>query len=471
MPQQPLPVASYTLPSRQASSARLVNCYAEQAPKDAGKQAAILRRAPGIRDWCTISTEVSAAIRGGGVMAGVPYVVSGTTVYSIAADGIETALTGTPVAGSGRVICETNGTDLVIVVPGTTLAYSTQGSTVAQITDPDFLAWGAIDVAFLDGYLAFVAPDSQLIFNSGLNALTFNGLDVASVEGAPDMLAGIIANNRELFLPGTSSAEIWYNAANPAGSPFQRSPAGFLMYGIAAPLAKANQDNSVFWLANDRTIRRLSTASPVKVSQYGVDSVIARLPVVEDAFCNTYTIDGHMQVAFTFPNASRCFVFDCSTNEWHERESLGYGHWRPAVVLEAYGMTICGDSFSGRVGIMDPDTHEEWGEPQRVAWRYQSISGQGKRISHLNFELAVNTGSGLPTGQGSNPLATLKLSNDGGMTFQSMPTMSLGATGKYETRVLWWQLGLAYERVYEIEITDPVPLFAFDTYIDATPAG
>jgi hypothetical protein len=35
-------------------------------------------------------------------------------------------------------------------------------------------------------------------------------------------------------------------------------------------------------------------------------------------------------------------------------------------------------------------------------------------------------------------------------------------------RVVWWRLGSSYDRVYRVDVTDPVPLFVVDTQLDAT---
>lgn len=462
--QLPLPIASYKLPSPAASSSRLINCYAEPAPKDSPKGRAILRRAPGIRDWCEVSGDVS--VRGGTVMGGVLYAVIGTSVYSIDQDGVETALTGT-VPGSERVRVATNGTTFVIVRPTDNTGYSCDGATVSQIVDGTFTGWGAADVDTLDGYYVFRRPSSQQFFNSGINALTFSALDFTSADGKPDNLAGLIADHRELFLPGTESYELWYNAARSPGSPFARSPSGFGEIGCGASYSLGKQDNSVFWLANDKTFRALRGASPEKVSQFGVDAAVERLSRIDDCFALPYTLEGHPQIAFTFPFANRTMVYDCATKEWHDRESLGIGRWRANCVFQAYGYTLVGDSESGNIGILDPTTHEEWGDPQRVEWMYQAVYAERNRASHRRFELVLNTGDGVTTGQGQNPLATLKVSDDGGKTFRAFPTRSLGAIGKYKTRAQWWNLGSSRERVYKVEVTDPVPLYVADTQIEA----
>lgn len=465
--QLPLPIASYRLPSPAASSALLVNCYAQVAPPDSPKGRVILRRAPGIRPWCEVAGD-SIAVRGAIVMNDVLYALIGTTVYSIDQNGAATALSGS-VPGSERVRMATNGTSFVIVRPTNNLAYSSDGSTVSQITDGTFLGWGAADVDILDGFYVFRRPDSNQVFNSGLNALTFNGLDFTSFDAAPGDLNGLIVDNREIIGTKVSSTELWYNAGRSPGSPFARSPQGFREIGSAASYSLGKQDNSVFWLANDRTFRRMSQSSQ-KVSQPGIEAMLERLPRIDDCFALPYTVEGHLQIAWTFPFANRTIVYDCTTDQWHDRESLGLGRWRANLIVRAYGQQLVGDSQSGRIGILDPDTHEEWGEPQRVEWTYQPVYGENRRVSHQRFELVLNVGSGVTSGQGQNPLATLKISDDGGNTFRALPTRSLGEIGKYKTTVDWWKLGSAKQRVYRVEITDPVPLYIADTQVLATGA-
>ena len=79
----PLPIATYRHVSPRASSARLVNVYAEQAPQDGQKAPALLRRSPGITTLATIG---DGPIRGATVMGGVPYIVSGDEMFSFDED-------------------------------------------------------------------------------------------------------------------------------------------------------------------------------------------------------------------------------------------------------------------------------------------------------------------------------------------------------------------------------------------------
>jgi hypothetical protein len=205
-----------------------------------------------------------------------------------------------------------------------------------------------------------------------------------------------------------------------------------------------------------------------RISQYGVEAEIERMAQTSDAFGMSYTMDGHTFYVLQFPNAGRTFLYDLTTGEWCERDSLGYGAWRANVVIRAFGNVIVGDSQSGKVGILDPDLFTEWGEPQRASWQYQGVYGDNNRVSHHRFEIVLNGGKGLAVGQGSNPLATLFVSDDGGNAFTAQPTRELGKVGQYMKRVVWWRLGSSYDRVYRVDVTDPVPLFVVDTQLDAT---
>jgi len=465
----PLPIGSYKLPVPGASTRVLLNCYAQEAPPEKPNEEPVtLIRAPGI---AAFGDTAQAEVRGFTQLGDTLFTVAGSKLCSVSSGGTVTLLTGAAISGNGPVRVENNGTDIV-VTPGNGDGFTSDGSTVAQITDPDFTTdGGGADVVFLDQYFVFRRPGTARFFNSGLNDTTFNALDIATAEGAPGALNGLIANNRELILTKEKSIERWYDAENSPGSPFSRSPNGFYEIGCRAGESLANQDNSVAMLANDLTFRRLTDIWR-RISNHGVESVLQRMEVTSDCFALPYSQEGHLFVAFTFRNAGRTFVVDFTTGEWHERDSIidtvNIGRWRPQCIIQAYGKQIVGDSASGKLGILDPDTHEEWGEPQRMSWTYQPVVAQRRLVSHRRFELGLSAGQGTATGQGENPLATLFVSDDGGNVYRARPVRSVGRLGEYRKRVQWYNLGSSEQRVYRVDITDPIRMFIIDTQLDAT---
>lgn len=465
----PLPVGSYRLPAPDASCRRLVNCYAQKAPPERPKnQPVILVRAPGIAPFADTN---EMEVRGLITMGGTLYACAGDKLYSVSESGTVTALTGDSITGNGPVRMSTNGTHIAIT-PGNGDGFTSDGSTVSKIADATFNDGdGGADPVFLDGYLVFRRRNSAQFFNTGINSIAFNALDVASAEAYPGNLVALQVNNRELILLKADSTELWYNAGNPEGSPFARSPGGTREApGCAASMSVVNQDNAPVMLASDRTFRRLGAVWE-RISQHGIESVLQRMSNVSDCYALPYTQEGHTFVAFTLPNAGRTLVIDFTTGEWHERESrintVSIGRWRPSCIVQAYGQQIVGDSQSGKLGVLDPDTHEEWGEPQVVSWTYQPVYADRNRVSHLRLEIGIAAGRGLITGQGSDPLLTLHVSDDGGNTWRARPVRSLGKIGEYRKRVQYWNLGSSRERVYRCEVSDPIRLFVLDTQIEA----
>jgi hypothetical protein len=371
--------------------------------------------------------------------------------------GVATALATIP--GGARVSMADNGSDLVTVDPGTTGIYAYNAGLTT-------LADNAIKVGYLDGYFVFLRPGTRQVFNSGINAVTLDALDVFSAEATSGALLGLLVDGAEIILTKDTAVEVWYDAANDTGSPFSRSPDGRIKLGTAAGESLCQQDNSSFWLGNDKTFRRLQSTTPTKISNFGIDSQIERLATIADCFGFDYSLDGHLYVCWTFPSVGRTFCYDCATEEWHERGSYGLGRWRANCTVNAYGMQLVGDSLSGKIGVLDPDVFTEWGQTQVCEWDYQLVAAQGNRLSHRRFELGINTGDGTLTGQGSAPVATLMISDDGGRTYRIKPTRSLGAMGQYTKRVHWENLGTARQRGYRIQVSDPVPLFAVDTQLE-----
>lgn len=470
MAAKPLPLGSYQLPAPAAACRRLLNCYVQQAPPEQFRgDPAIICRAPGISDFAEVDGE-GLSVRGFGLLGGLVYAVVNSSVYRVAADGTLTNLTGTGVSGTGPVRIAAQQ-DTLVITPGNGTGYATDGGPVQQIVDPDFTAGGGgADPVYLDGYINFRRPGTPSFFNSGIEDLTFNALDIGSANGQPGNIVGQIVNNRELVLVKERSTELWYNAANAVGTPFSRSPDGFKELGCAASLSLCAQDNSPLMLASDLTFRRLQGVWQ-RISQHGIESVLQRMTNRSDCLALPYEQEGHLFVAFTFAFEGRTLVVDLTTGEWHERTSqlddgTSLGAWRPQCIISAYGKTIVGDRISGRIGYLDPDTHEEWGHPQVVSWTYAPVYAAGLRASHRRIEFGFTGGQGTATGQGENPKFTLFVSDDGGNLWRARSTKELGRMGDYQKVLAYDNLGESKNRVYRGQMSDPVRLFVLDTQLD-----
>lgn len=350
-----------------------------------------------------------------------------------------------------------------IVVVNTPNAYYYDGTTFGQITDADFTSRGATDVEYLDNWLLFIEPNSGRFFGADLGTATdFDALNFATAEGAPDNLVGMKVDHRQVILFGEKSFEIWENTGI-AGFPFERAINGFGELGCLNGRTVAKQDNSVYWLASDYTVRRLEGVTPVRVSQHSIEQQLQSATISEGKAW-TYAQEGHLFYVLIFPEMT--LVLDVTTGEWHNRETYGYTYWQAKAHVQAFNKEYVGSSLTNKIGYLNTTDYDEWGDTQVMTMTYQPIYAEGARAFHDRLELIMETGVGLSTGQGSNPTVMLAYSDDGGITWTNLPTRSAGAIGQYRWRVVWHRLGSSRMRVYRASISDPVKIAITDTLIE-----
>jgi hypothetical protein len=100
--------------------------------------------------------------------------------------------------------------------------------------------------------------------------------------------------------------------------------------------------------------------------------------------------------------------------------------------------------------------------------RAPHLADEQVRIRHDAFQLDLEAGKGLTTGQGSDPELMLRFSDDGGHTWSQEYRVSAGPKGEYRKRAIWRRLGTSRDRVYEITISDPIKVAWLDAYLTLT---
>jgi hypothetical protein len=463
----PILGSSYVARSVNAADNRMVNLFPEVIP-EGGKEPGFLNRAPGLKFLQTVGSGPIRALWSRQTSNNNFYVVSGMEVYRVFDLNGTPELIGT-VSGTGPVSIADNGTQIFFACNGPSYIYNQQTRVFAPITDPDFP--GAVTVGYLDGYFVFNEPNSQRIWvTSLLDGTSVDPLDFASAEGSPDGLVAINVDHREAWLFGTDSVEVWYDAGG-ADFPLQRIQGAFNEIGCAAPYSVAKLDNSLFWLGQDARgqgiVYRANGYNGVRVSTHAVEYAIAQYGVISDAIAYTYQQEGHTFYVLTFPSASATWVYDAATQAWHERAGLTNGEFtrhRSNCQCNFQGNIVVGDFENGNIYTFDLQTYADNGSAQKWlrSWRALPTGTNNlKRTAHHSLQLDCETGVGLATGQGSDPQAMLRWSDDGGHTWSNEHWSPMGAIGRYGHRVFWRRLGMTLklrDRVYEVSGTDPVKI-------------
>lgn len=455
---------SYVARSVNAADNVMINLFPETTGVE-GKEAGFLNRAPGLRLLATIGRGPIRALWSHQTNGEDAYVVSGNELFKIDLSYNATKLGD--IAGTGPVSIADNGTQLFFATNPKGYIYDEVANTFAEITDPDFP--GASTVGFVDGYFVFNQPNSQRLWVTSLyDGTMVDPLDFASAEGAPDDIVAVNVDHREIWVFGTNSIEVWYDAGT-SPFPLQRIQGAFNELGCLAPFSVAKLDNSLFWLGNDARgygmVYRANGYNGARVSTHAIEYAIQSYGDVSDAIAYTYQQEGHSFYVLTFPTANKTWVYDVSTGAWHERASFDNGYLirhRSNCQMNFQSQTVVGDYLNGNIYALDLNTYDDNGAIQKWirSWRaLPSGANNLKRTAQHSLQLDCESGVGINSGQGSDPQVMLRWSDDGGHTWSNEHWTSMGKIGQYFRRAIWRRLGMTTklrDRVYEVSGTDPV---------------
>ena len=393
----PILGSAYVARSVNAADNRMVNLFPEIVP-EGGKEPAFLQRAPGLT---TLATVGAGPIRGLWTYGSYGYVVSGDTLYRL--DSSWNAVAKGTVGGSGPVSMADNGTQLFIAANPQGYIYNASTDVFQQITDPDFP--GAGTVGYIDGYFTFNEPDSQKIWVTQLlDGTSVDPLEFASAEGNPDNVVAVFVDHREVWVFGTNSTEVWYDAGL-LDFPLTRIQGAFNELGCAAPYSIAKMDNQVYWLGKDARgqgiVYKAAGYIGQRVSTHAIEWQMQEYADLTDAVGYTYQQDGHNFYVLNFPSANTTWVYDVATGAWHERASLNNGEFnrhRANNQMFFNSTTVVGDYENGKIYEFDLNVYADDGAPQKWlrSWRALPTGANNltRTIQH-SMQLDCETGVGL----------------------------------------------------------------------------
>jgi hypothetical protein len=336
----------------------------------------------------------------------------------------------------------------------------------------------------LDGYFVFNEPNSQKMWVTAfLDGTSIDPLEFQQTAASPDGLVAVISNFREVWAFGTNSIEVWSDTAA-LDFPLERIPGAFNELGCAAPYSIAKMDNSLFWLGRDRRgqgiVYRANGYAGQRVSTHAVEWQIQQYTDLSDAVGYTYQQEGHSFYVLIFPTANTTWVYDASTQAWHERAGWINGAFtrhRSNCQMAFNNKVVVGDFENGNIYSFDLEDYSDNGQIQKWLRTWRALpTGQNnlKRTAQHSLQLDIEAGTGLNLGQGSDPEIMLRWSDDGGHTWSNEHWAKMGKIGEYYKRVFWRRLGMTLklrDRVYELSGTDPVKIAIMGAELIVSPTN
>jgi len=184
-------------------------------------------------------------IRGWYAVGDYLYYVHRGTLYKIDNAGTRTSL-GSLNTTTGSVNMSYDGS-VILIVDGTNgYTFTIGSSTFAQILSANFPN-GARTCGWLDGYFMVDAGGTSDSFFISTNGTTWNALDFATAESAPDGLVRVFVDHGEVLLFGGSTTEFWGNIGA-QDFPFQPVKGSTQEIGLAARWSLCKFDSGVVGL-------------------------------------------------------------------------------------------------------------------------------------------------------------------------------------------------------------------------------
>jgi len=396
--------------------------------------------------------------------------VSGQTVWSMST-GFYSRKIGVLGTKSGVVVMAENGVQLVIVDGEDGWVYTKGLSNITLITDAVFVATKTKTISALDGMFIAVKEGTREFFvSTAYDPQTWPGLKTASAEFQGGVVNATWAD-RELFIFTPNFTQVYYNSS---ASPMPWLPirTGRLLYGLAAPNSLAICDNTTYFLARGPNgalfIGRLNGYNIERVSTRAWEREWGSYETVEDAIGIGIQWDGHEWYVLTFPSAlhghGKTFLFDSEAGTLglfeigdYQAHAGDFGSHQMRIHSYFNGKHLIGDNLG------------KWHEMKADVFTYDTsplISLRRAPVLHANRERMFFNSLQIDCEVGSGGTTMLDISDDGGRTFDNRRYKTMGTAGQYDERVIYRQLGSAFDRVFQFSVSDAVNRKFLSAYLN-----
>ena len=444
---------SYQSKSRPLSSQSTINFYPEVQDDPFVLSNFVLQPTPGYKLWSNGGT---GADRGMLEHKGVLYKVSGTNLYSVDNAGVHTSLGTIP----GVTQCILRGfSDNVLIATGLGTVYQYDGA-LTEITDATLETPLTVDV--LNRRAIYDGDDDRFMVSSTADATTISALDIAEAETQADNLVRPYVFKQRIYMFGDKTTEPWWNS-DQGRPPHDRIEGGIITVGLAARMSVSHNDRFMYFLGDDRIVYRiLDVGQFERVSTIPLSTAFEGYSTVSDAIGFCYTYNGQNFYQLSFPLEDITWNYSESVGGWFQTARSNTKKRSIAnTYAYAYGKHLVADYRSANIYEWDNNTYDENGSPltrERTTGPIHGglIGAPGKEIEFNRFELLVEQGVGLISGQGSDPMVMLQISVDGGRTFGTEYWGQVGKSGEFMRKLEWRGLGRFAEGMVRIKTSDPV---------------
>jgi hypothetical protein len=391
--------------------------------------------------------------------------------------------TMTDMTGTTAVWMAVNGNRQMMIaneVAGYTFDLST--NTLAKITDGDYPS-SVKCLTYMQGY--FIVVSGGRIYFSNLNdGAAWTATDVFTPTSWADNTVAAIAWRDEIHCFGSETIEVY---RNDGATPFIQVPGRTIPVGlVSATTINAFSDGFIFlgrtrWgqvnvyfydgqncvILSDPVGWNINTIQGTSISEQNWDdsgtytwdqwampwgSTSIDLNTSNLSSSLNYSKDGHIFWYIHLPATSTTYVYDITTKEWTERRSLSSGSqatFRGNWCVNYQGLTLWGDTQTNKILKEDFSITTENSTAIYRELITPPLWNDNLFLSIYSLEFVLNAGE-----NASNLNLLVYVSKDGGYTYGTAKSVSLGSSTSYTYRPRLTKLGTARSWAFKIVLQD-----------------
>ena len=434
-PTTPIPLPTTSAPGSDGYSGglRLINMYATKRIVR-GKPAVQISAIDGLTRYKLLS---GGAIRGMIDVAGRLYVVAGINLYHRDPTTEVWTVLGS-ISGNRPVRMAANRrsprADLGIVANAQYYCVR-DGVLTTPPVDSDLPP--PVDITVFNGRFVFPISDGRVFVSEVDDGLTVDALAFGTGETYSDVNIGIGVRGSDVCLFGSASIEFLRDAGT---TPWPFDLAHAIPVGCLSATSIAEVNESIVWVADDNTVRRLDGYTPTPISTVDVQEAIDRASDKHEIEATVYERAGVRYVKFSC--SSFTWVWNGTSGDWHEEKSNGLSRWRGRSSIIFADKHLVGDYDNGIIYEVSPTAYDEDGT-RIICELHTAIDGYptGMIINRLFVDGQTGVGLNTTIPEDQDPELMIDVSRDGGRTWTIQRRAKLGAIGEFGKRPVAHRLG------------------------------
>jgi hypothetical protein len=391
------------------------------------------------------------------------FVTQDRKFYTVDENGVAADITGVSLPGSSRPSFTNNGTLMFVAGGGAPIKWAGPGNITALLggSPPDMT-----HIIYIDGMLLgnrrLSSENNKVIQISDVDdAETWSGTNFFSANAGPDEVKGMAVSQREAYVVGQKTTEIWQNIGT-SPVPFIRS---FVWeYGTPAADSIHSVDNSVFFIDQSRRILRFSGRQFTRISE-AIENELYSYERIDDCVTGSFMWHGDIHVIFIFPSEGKTWAINLKNSQWSEWRGFSNGWSRVRIntvhYVEELKTIVAGDFLTGKIWrFSDTVKTDAEGVFKRMrTFSYRNLGANiRKKCNFLKINLRRDVAAAYDGEQSeTNPTLELRWKDDGS-AWSDYKRVSLGEIGEQGYYAEFNRLGIYRTRQYELQMSDPALL-------------